>query len=128
MTETNDDLGRRIASVLDHGARSLEPGTLERLAAARKQALLRHEARPIRAWSWAAATNAGSHGGDWRFYSLRTVLLAAAVAIAIAFGVNWHTGSGPDIAEIDAGLLTDELPINAYLDQSLDSWLKRGSR
>jgi hypothetical protein len=27
-----------------------------------------------------------------------------------------------------AGLLTDELPISAYLDQDFDSWLKRSSR
>jgi hypothetical protein len=33
-----------------------------------------------------------------------------------------------DIADIDAGLLTDELPISAYLDQGFDSWLKRSPR
>jgi hypothetical protein len=32
------------------------------------------------------------------------------------------------LAEVDAGLLTDELPINAYLDKGFDSWLKRSSR
>ena len=30
-----------------------------------------------------------------------------------------------DIAEIDASLLTDDLPINAYLDNNFEAWLKR---
>jgi len=30
-----------------------------------------------------------------------------------------------EIEEIDAALLTSDLPINAYLDNSFDSWLKR---
>jgi hypothetical protein len=29
--------------------------------------------------------------------------------------------------EIDSALLTSELPINAYLDQGFDAWLKRSS-
>jgi hypothetical protein len=28
-------------------------------------------------------------------------------------------------AEIDAGLLTDDLPIGAYLDKNFTAWLKR---
>jgi hypothetical protein len=30
-----------------------------------------------------------------------------------------------EIEEIDAALLTSDLPINAYLDKSFDTWLKR---
>ena len=32
------------------------------------------------------------------------------------------------IAEIDAGLLTDDLPFNAYLDNNFEAWLKRSSQ
>ncbi len=32
------------------------------------------------------------------------------------------------IADIDLGLLTDDLPIDAYLDKDFDSWLKRSPR
>jgi hypothetical protein len=57
------------------------------------------------------------------------LLLAAVLVAAVAIGLSWQSGgNGPDIAEIDAALLTDELPINAFLDQGFDSWLKRGSR
>jgi hypothetical protein len=37
-------------------------------------------------------------------------------------------GTANAIADIDAGLLTDDLPIDAYLDQDFQSWLKRFSR
>jgi len=33
-----------------------------------------------------------------------------------------------DIAEIDVSLLTDDLPINAYLDNNFEAWLKRSSQ
>ena len=60
---------------------------------------------------------------------LRITLLAAVAIAAAALAWSWQAhNASPDIAEIDAALLSDELPINAYLDQRLDSWLKRGSR
>jgi hypothetical protein len=30
-----------------------------------------------------------------------------------------------DIADLDASLLTDDLPINAYLDSNFEAWVKR---
>jgi hypothetical protein len=76
-----------------------------------------------------AASGGPQSGDDTGRNNLRAVLVAAALVSVIAIAMNWHTTStGPDIAEIDAQLLTDELPINAFLDQGFDSWLKRGSR
>jgi hypothetical protein len=130
MKQTEDELASRIATLLDEGTSGLAPGTADRLAAARRQALAHHQARPASAWGWMLATSGGLHSGsDAGRNNLRVVLLAAALASAIAIAVNWHTtGTGSDIADIDAALLTDELPINAFLDQGFDSWLKRGSR
>ena len=36
-----------------------------------------------------------------------------------------RTPSVEEIEEIDAAILTSDLPINAYLDKSFDTWLKR---
>ena len=58
------------------------------------------------------------------------IFAAAAIAILLAGFTYWQV-TGPastDFAEIDMGLLTDELPLNAYLDKGFDSWLKRSSR
>jgi hypothetical protein len=130
MKQTEDELARRIASLLDESASNIAAPAAERLAAARKQALVRHQARPVSAWGWILAASGGPQSGHGTGRNnLRAVLLAAALASAIAIALNWQTpNTGPDIAEIDAQLLTDELPINAFLDQGFDSWLKRGSR
>jgi hypothetical protein len=129
MKQTDDELARRLAKLLDQGANELDPGAAARLAAARRQALARYEAQPAPAWQWAPATSSGSRSSsDSRRMGMR-LLLAAVLVAAVAIGLSWQSGSnGPDIAEIDAALLTDELPINAFLDQGFDSWLKRGSR
>jgi len=76
----------------------------------------------------ATAGNGIARDGGTRRPGLRYALFAAVIAVAVAIGMDWHASRGPDIADIDAGLLTDELPINAFLDQSFDAWAKRGSR
>jgi hypothetical protein len=43
--------------------------------------------------------------------------------------VYWQSvASNGDLADVEIALLTDELPINAYLDKGFDSWLKRSPR
>ena len=62
-------------------------------------------------------------------FSLRAGFVLLALLVSLVGVVSWHTFSQPvsEIAEIDEGLLTDELPINAYLDKGFESWLKRPS-
>lgn len=130
MKQTEEELATRIASLLDEGANAVPPRIVDRLAAAREQALARHEAQPASAWQWALATSSGrASGSPARSNNLRVALLAAVLLSAVAVAFTWHAKkAAPDIADIDAALLTDELPINAFLDQGFDSWLKRGSR
>jgi hypothetical protein len=57
------------------------------------------------------------------------LIAATALVLAMAGVLYWQsTRPTNGIAEIDLYLLTDELPINAYLDKGFDSWLKRSSR
>lgn len=132
MTDTDNELASKITRVLDQGIRDLEPGAAARLAAARQEALERHREQRAPAWSWATVTNTGRHydSSESRRHNIRLILLAAVLLCALAIGLgNWQTtNTGSDIADIDASLLADELPINAYLDKGFDSWVKRGSR
>lgn len=57
----------------------------------------------------------------------RALLVLPLAALLIALAVQ--TGSGdPDYGDIDAALLTQELPPDAYLDQDFRSWLHKSSR
>jgi hypothetical protein len=129
MNRPDDELARRVVKALDRGAESLDAGTRERLATARRLALSRHRERPEPVWGLAWAVNAISSRGTHRQHGTRYWLAACAFVLAIAGFAYWQaTAPNGDFAEIDVNLLTDDLPINAYLDSGFDSWLKRSSR
>ena len=128
MKDSEYELARKVVGVLNDGNAHLGPSVQEKLAAARRAALARYDQERAPAWALARA-GAGDAGHSVPESSrLRLILVSAALLCAVALAMTWHTQSQTDIAEIDAGLLTDELPINAYLDRGFDSWLKRVSR
>jgi hypothetical protein len=128
MNNQEDELGRRLAKLLDSGAADIGPAQRERLTAARQAALARH--RSLAAPAWAPAwTGNFSVFTERRLFGVRYLLPVAALVLGLAGVLYVHSsGTTGDIADIDAGLLTDDLPINAYLDKGFDSWLKRSSR
>lgn len=129
MNQPEHELARKIIEHLDHGVTNLEPGTRERLAAARKVALSRYREAPDTVVGLAWAGQAIARFADHRLHHTRLLATAAAIAILLA-GIAYWQAAGPaaNDAEIDIGLLTDELPLNAYIDKGFDSWLKRSSR
>jgi len=130
MTQPEHELARKIIEHLDHGTAHLEPETRERLAAARKVALSHYRAQPETVGGLAWAGQVIARYADHPLHHTRLLATAAVIAILLA-GVAYWQATGPaanDLAEIDMGLLTDELPLNAYLDKGFDSWLKRSSR
>jgi hypothetical protein len=129
MNQPDDDLARKVVRALDRSVDELDAGTRERLAAARRLALSRHREQREPAWGLAWAMNAASPRNAYRQYGVRYLMVAGAFALALAGFAYWHaTAPTADFADIDVKLLTDDLPINAYLDSDFDSWLKRPSR
>ena len=127
MTE-QDDLARRIAKRLDEGTHQIGLAQRERLSAARQAALAAYRAEPVPAWTLASPGGL-SDFTERRIFGVRYLIPVAALVLGLASVVYMNSnGASSDIADIDAGLLTDELPINAYLDKGFDSWLKRLSR
>ena len=122
-----EELARRIAKLLDESADKVGPAQRERLSAARRQALAAHRHPTARAWVPVWATPL-SRFTDRRLTDVRYLLPVAALVLGLMGVAYMHASPPSEIADIDAGLLTDELPINAYLDQGFDSWLKRSSR
>ena len=128
MNQPDDELARKLVHYLDDGVDRLEPRVRERLAAARRNALSRYrEPAPVFGLAWAGHAVARLTGR--RFHGGSLLIAATALVLAMAGVFYWQsTRPTNGIAEIDLYLLTDELPINAYLDKGFDSWLKRSSR
>jgi hypothetical protein len=129
MNSSDHELGKNIARHLDEGLARMDEGTRMRLLAARKVALSHYrEQAAVGVWAWAGHAVervAGHHP-----HALRYTAGAVALIIALIGITYWQANSAPaiDLADIDAKILTGELPINAYLDKGFDSWLKRSSR
>lgn len=115
--------GNRMRQVLNQGLR-LDERAAARLRAAREAALARHRPGPAGALEW--ADNVLGRAGGLRDLSLRVLLPAAALVLAAAMVYTWQQNRiAAEIEEIDAELLTDELPIDAYLDRGFQNWLKK---
>jgi hypothetical protein len=127
-----DELARRIARLLKESADKLPPERRQALTEARKAALARYAAQsaPVGAHAWAGRF---SEMTERSVFGVRYLIPLAALVLGLMGVVYVQTsgvmnGTANAIADIDAGLLTDDLPIDAYLDQDFQSWLKRFSR
>jgi hypothetical protein len=114
--------GNRVRQILNQGLR-LNAKQAERLHAARERALAARRPEPVGALAWADNV-LGSFGG-WGGFSLRLLAPLAALVISIGALYTWQQNRViADFAEIDSMLLTDDLPIDAYLDRGFQNWLK----
>ncbi len=116
----------RIRQLLNRGL-DLDAGTLVRLKAARERALARQRvASPSFVLGWADNV-IGRFDGPASL--IPRMLLPMAVLILGLIAVNqWRESQvAAEIEEIDAAVLTGDLPLDAYLDKGFDAWLKRSS-
>ena len=117
------ELGYKIKQQLDRGL-DLGPAELKRLKVAREQALARQRlSEPVFVLAWADAVVGRLSGNP----ASASIALAGAALIMALVGIQYWQQSPTveEIEEIDAAILTSDLPINAYLDKSFDTWLKR---
>jgi hypothetical protein len=131
MNQPDHEFAKAIVEHLDYGADQLGPLTRERLLAARKTALSHYQVQSVAAWVPAWAGQAVARIAEYRSLKAGSLVVVAALVATFAGAIAWQTmnsGNGSDVADIDVGLLTDDLPINAYLDKGFDSWLKRSLR
>ncbi len=121
------EFARKIIANLDQGLGRIKEGTLYQLQSARNNALnhYREPSAPIAGLAWAGEV--AFRLGQSRYLNLRNAMAGALLVLGLIGVSYWRTQTN-DIADIDAGLLACELPINAYLDSDFDAWLKRTSR
>lgn len=122
--DLEDRFGRRVAARLSAGSRELPHDISERLRVARLQAVAqrKQEARPS-----TVAVSSGpalALGGGWFNRIASALPLVALAAGLVAISVVQDDRRANELAEVDAALLTDELPPAAYTDPGFAQFLK----
>ena len=127
MTTYEHDFAKKITGYLDASNRELKSGTLYRLQQARAAALA-HAQAPRRApeLALARAGSGGTMAGPRPFYAqVRFWIGIGLIAFAVLGWQQWQAYQAvKDAEEVDAQLLTSDLPIDAYLDRGFQVWLK----
>ena len=123
-----DQFGQASAALLRQG--TLPKEIKDRLYAARMKAISLKKPEKVRVQKHALATsagswNSGSSNGVWD-----TIGWVAPLAVLV-FGLigiaQWQDDARiNDIAEVDAALLTDDVPPDAYADSGFMAFLKNG--
>jgi hypothetical protein len=125
------DFAGKITAHLDRGTADLRAGTVYRLQQARARALSRLDPAFASAYEPALAT-AGARlrtGRSGRGISPVRWLGVALIVAAAAFGwQQWRAFQQvQDLQDIDAQILSSDLPLDAYLDRGFLNWLKTDS-
>jgi hypothetical protein len=140
MNSTVDTKEREFAlairRALDESTEDLPQPTLARLALARRAALQRKkpevapQTAPVTAMAPAFAGAMGAAMGARppvvrapRFVLMWPMFALVAALIGVAYWEDQQRIA--DTADIDAAMLSDELPLNAYLDHGFNAYLSR---
>ncbi|HYP71331.1 MAG TPA: DUF3619 family protein [Variovorax sp.] len=119
--------GARVAQRLSAGTQDLPHDIVERLRAGREQALARRKLVQAHTAPVVASVDrngAMTLGGGWwtRIASALPVVLLAAGLVAIS--VLQDDNRASEVAEVDAAILTGDLPPAAYTDPGFAQFLK----
>lgn len=121
----------KVRHALNESAENLPASTTDRLAAARKTALARKKKEwPIRimATPRVLAGHAGNLVDDHLPWLGRMGLMLPLIVVALGLTGIYHHEKQRRIretAEIDAAVLSDELPLSAYLDHGFNAYLAK---
>jgi hypothetical protein len=125
----SDDLNfaYKVRHALNEHAEQLPPATVDRLASARKAALARKKPdAPVRAAERQLVSNIGSL---FTFSALgrMAVIVPLLALVAGLAGIYQYEEQQriAELAELDAAVLSDELPLTAYLDTGFNAYLEK---
>ena len=129
------EFARQVRRALDENAASIPAATVDRLAAARRAALARKKPEAVSAPVFVPSF-AGMPAGmpqtelpqrrrsPLRRFALAWPLIALVVSlVGIAYWEDQQRTA--ELADIDAAMLSDDLPLNAYLDHGFNAYLSR---
>ncbi|QNA89748.1 DUF3619 family protein [Massilia sp. Dwa41.01b] len=132
MNTDDINLAYKLRRALDENLEALPASTAERLASARAQALARKKAdapaaaRKETRRRWFDVDFHFSNGGLGRL-GVAIPLLALAVGLGGLYQYEQQERIA-ELAELDAAVLADELPLTAYLDHGFNAYLESQQR
>ena len=126
MNTDDINLAYKIRHALNDNLDNLPASTTDRLAAARAQALARKKAdAPVRGKQQQRASF-----DQGTLFSMQWVARAAVVAPLLAMVAGMvgvyqyeHEQRAAELAELDAAVLSDDLPLTAYTDHGFNAYL-----
>ena len=131
-----DQFARRVAARMAQGTDDLPYDITERLRAARAQALAKRKVvAPVRKAAPAPAVlrsgssailGRGSDGGWWNAMVSAIPLMALVIGL-FAINIAQDENGLNELAAVDAALLPDDLPPEAYTDPAFMQFLKTSS-
>ena len=128
MTSRETEIANKIRPYLDQATADLKAGIVYRLQLARADALARlfDPQRVVVPELAHAMAGAGIASRPSPRFSYRLWLAVAVFAIVAGFGwQQWRTFQDTrEFEELDARILSSDLPIDAYLDRGFQNWLK----
>ena len=133
MTTKDDDFAKKITTYLDKSTADLKAGTAYRLQLARQEALARltdpKRATELRLAGANAGGGLGTAGHHTSFWASGRLWIGIVLIASAGFGYQqWQAYQQlRDIEEMDAAILSSDLPIDAYLDRGFQNWLKRAA-
>jgi hypothetical protein len=111
----NDSIFQKnVRQALDRSASRIDQATLVKLRRVRSNAMAHfdaHAAEPVFAWAGLSGWVAGTRRS--LYYWLAAILL---VVCAVNGAAYWQHVRDNDDVEADIAILTDEMPIDVYLD------------
>ena len=114
---------QQLRQLLNQGT-PVRPEVAQALERAREIALERKRPEPAAALAW--ADNVMGRVGGWGGFAMRVLLPLALLVGGGAAIYTWQQNQrAAELEEIDSQLLTDDLPIDAYLDRGFQNWLKK---
>lgn len=121
------EFSQKITRTLNWGLSRIEDDKLGKLREARQQAMS-HFREPANVLGLATTSGHTLDVSSFIRKPLFWLPIVAVVAVFASYTYTWDDDIVDETGELDAKLLTGELPINAFLDKDFQSWVQESSR
>ena len=121
------EFAKKVTMNLNWGLTQIDGDKLAKLRAAREKVMASY-AEPVAVATMATTSGQTVNMSSWVRKPLFWLPILAIAALALTYNATDENIADDAGGELDANLLTGELPINAFLDKDFGSWVKESSQ